>query len=121
MSNNQNENGSVKSEPTTIHVKVLKDEARDAFHAARKVEAYLPSNYVVVHVMRTADGESVGGNYWLVVVAGYDDTGWTAVDFVIPRLASGSYAAQIVENDSWLGAFFSKTKDHLRGQTESAA
>ena len=121
MSNNQNENGREMSEPTTIHVQVRKHEAPDAFHAVSKVEAYLPSNYAVVHVMRTADGESVGGDYWLVVVAGYDSAGWTAVDYVIPRLASGLYAARIVENDSWLGAFFTKTKDHLRGQTEGAA
>jgi len=48
------------------------------------IRRYLPSNY-------TADCD--GGNIW---IHGTDSAGWTLTDYVIPRLASGLYAAREV-------------------------
>ena len=57
------------------------------------VEAYLPSNFKVIsHTPKS--GDDMGGT---CLVAGRDDHGWTAEGYVIPRLASGLYAAQLVD------------------------
>jgi len=55
--------------------------------SAEAVAAYLPSNYQVVGY--TADGA--------VLVYGHDNAGWTADDYVIPRLASGLYSAKRID------------------------
>ena len=52
---------------------------------ARQVEAYLPSNYIVV---RPVTG--------LRVISGRDNAGWTLDGYVIPRLASGLIIAEEV-------------------------
>lgn len=51
----------------------------------RYLEAYLPDNYFVAY--QTPDG---------YLVKGSDHAGWTARDYVIPRLGSGGMGAQIV-------------------------
>lgn len=48
-----------------------------------KIAVYLPDNYEVIGA--TEDG---------VIIGGEDSHGWTADDYVIPRLASGLWAAQ---------------------------
>lgn len=58
--------------------------------ACERVAAYLPQNYAVGEAWITGSGDVI------VTVAGDDHAGWTAVDYVIPRLASGSYAATVV-------------------------
>lgn len=53
------------------------------------VAAYLPANFTTVDLPgMTDDG--------VIMVAGYDSAGWTARDYVIPRLASGLHFARIV-------------------------
>jgi hypothetical protein len=54
-----------------------------------QVESYLPSNYEVAEI--TDD---------YVIVKGEDFLGWTAEDYVIPRLFSGLYRAEIIEDDN---------------------
>jgi hypothetical protein len=52
-----------------------------------RVAPYLPGNYRVV-----------GSHHGRVLIAGEDTAGWTLHDYVIPRLASGLYAAvELVE------------------------
>jgi hypothetical protein len=50
-----------------------------------RVAAYLPDNYVVVGVDDNSN----------VIVIGRDKLGWTAKDYVVPRLASGLMFAKI--------------------------
>lgn len=52
----------------------------------KRVEAYLPDNYIAL--VESEEGE--------VLVIGYDHAGWTAEDYVIPRLASGLMFAEVV-------------------------
>ena len=60
--------------------------ARDA----DQVTAYLPGNYQVTGTRTDDRGRLV------VQVEGQDRAGWTAADYVIPRLASGLLWAQEV-------------------------
>jgi hypothetical protein len=64
-----------------LYVDVLKTEDGEA--KAKRVAQYLPDNYSVTKV---SDFGSRGGE---IVIAGVDRQGWTAVDYVIPRLATG--------------------------------
>ncbi len=59
--------------------------------ASRRVAAYLPANYEVDRAWVSGSGDVI------VTVEGSDSLGWTAEGYVIPRLASGWYAAKIVE------------------------
>lgn len=52
-----------------------------------EVEAYLPSNYIVIHEYESADSRLYPTKF---VIAGRDNAGWTLDDYVIPRLGSGS-------------------------------
>ncbi len=54
-----------------------------------QVESYLPSNYTVAEVY---------DDY--IIVEGEDYAGFTARDYVIPRLFSGLYGAEIIEDDN---------------------
>lgn len=54
----------------------------------KQVDRYLPANYAITGY----DAE----NNWLWV-EGEDHAGWTAEDYVIPRLASGLIWAAVVE------------------------
>lgn len=53
---------------------------------ARRVAAYLPSNYSIVD----------GDDNKFVVIVGMDSMGWTAEDYVIPRLGSGCMVGKVV-------------------------
>ena len=76
---------------TTIHVRLRSWDARDVVAAATKISRYLPSNYGVTEVLPAAD------DGFLVIVQGYDNAGWTAEGYIVPRLASGLYPATIME------------------------
>lgn len=66
--------------------------ARAAFRpTVEEVQAYLPSNY---HVLHSQTSESA------IYIAGQDSAGWTLDDYVIPRLASGLICAREVEQPS---------------------
>ena len=69
-----------------IHVAVAKHESFDDKRKA--VEHYLPRNYTV--------DRSSHGYPEVVVVTGTDQAGWTAKDYVVPRLASGMHFAEII-------------------------
>ena len=53
---------------------------------AERVAAYLPANYEVV----------AQDNLDIVRIVGMDRMGWTAEDYVIPRLMSGLITSQLV-------------------------
>lgn len=55
---------------------------------AETVARYLPSNY-------TVNSTDVGPGR--VLISGVDSAGWTLDDYVLPRLASGLYAAREVD------------------------
>lgn len=57
----------------------------------RAIAAYLPSNYTIVGPVKDAQGYNVA-----TVVSGQDVAGWTAEDYVIPRLGSGLFGASIL-------------------------
>lgn len=56
-----------------------------------QVEAYLPANYHLIPstLTHTPDGK------WRVGIEGEDVAGWTLEGYVIPRLASGLYTADV--------------------------
>ena len=54
------------------------------------VEAYLPRNYRVVG----PTAAPYGGKVEAFLIEGADSAGWTADDYVIPRLGSGSIGAE---------------------------
>lgn len=54
-----------------------------------QVESYLPSNYTVAEV---------GEDY--IVVEGEDYAGFTATDYVMPRLNSGLYWTTIIQEEN---------------------
>ena len=58
-------------------------------HAAR-IAAYLPLNYAVIPPSLREIGAPT-----VVRIAGVDRAGWTADDYVIPRLASGLIACSV--------------------------
>ena len=76
---------------TTVHVTLRSSDARDAIAAGMKIGQYLPSSYAVTEVLPAANGG------FLVVVQGYDQAGFTAEGYIIPRLASGLYPAKVME------------------------
>lgn len=78
------------SEPTTLEVTVRSwDCDSTPEKASQRVAAYLPANYEVDRAWVTGSGDVI------VVVKGVDHLGWTAAGYVIPRLASGLYAAEV--------------------------
>lgn len=85
-------------------------------HTLREqIEAYLPSNYWVEAVL---DDDTV-------LVLGEDVAGWTADDYVIPRLASGLYVAKHVTGprmteDEAMAFFDSRHEDKVRRGIEGA-
>jgi len=80
---------------TTIIVKVSRHDAqgKTGVEVARRVDAYLPANYAVAYSGPNPDGSVT------VTVKGIDSAGWTAEGYVIPRLASGLYAAEVVKDE----------------------
>ena len=80
---------------TTIIVKVSRHDAegKTVGDAARRVDAYLPANYAIAYAGPNPDGSVT------VTVTGTDYRGWTAEDYVIPRLASGLYTAEVVKDE----------------------
>ena len=78
---------------TTIHVRMqthMTAAGRD--YTLRRILALLPENYTFAGTAPHAEDGSV-----TVIVKGTDIAGWTAADYVVPRLASGGYAAEIEE------------------------
>ena len=58
-----------------------------------KPEAYMPSNYAVLHT-----GEHPDNPKWrAAVIGGYDSAGWTLDAYVLPRLASGGMHGQEID------------------------
>ena len=81
---------------TTIRVRIAQTHltAVGRIASLRRVVALLPENYTFAghaHLVHHADGSVT------VIVKGTDIAGWTAADYVVPRLASGGYAAEIEE------------------------
>lgn len=70
------------------HLSVNVPATDDVEATAERVAQYLPTNYEVVGTETWKDGGQV-------LVKGTDVAGWTAVDYVIPRLASGLLTAQV--------------------------
>ena len=60
-------------------------------HAAR-IAAYLPLNYAVIPPSLREIGPPT-----VVRIAGVDRAGWTADEYVIPRLASGLIACRVAD------------------------
>jgi hypothetical protein len=62
----------------------------------REAEAYLPSNYRIIH--ESADEPSFSGRERsLFVIEGEDDAGWTLDSYVIPRYASGLIGCEEID------------------------
>ena len=57
--------------------------------SVEQAAAYLPDNYEVVTA--TPNGS--------VIITGIDNAGWTLDDYVLPRLASGSYFGEEIPAD----------------------
>ena len=81
----------------TIHVKVRATDASSfdrlvSYAVLEKIGRYLPRNYYIAGV---ADEVNEFGDS-IVVINGHDDAGWTAEDYVVPRLQSGLWAAEVV-------------------------
>jgi len=75
----------------TLEVTVRSWDCDSTPHVAKdRIARYLPDNYVVDRAWCTGSGDVI------VVVTGEDHAGWTAEDYVIPRLASGLYVAKEV-------------------------
>lgn len=55
-----------------------------------EVEQYLPKNYRVIQVSPAGSVRPCS-----MIVAGYDNAGWTATEYVIPRLSSGLIPAAL--------------------------
>ena len=71
-----------------LHIAVDVPDNEEVEVTAERVARYLPGNYEVVD---TGDAGWDGQ----VLVKGTDVAGWTAVDYVIPRLASGLLTATV--------------------------
>lgn len=71
-----------------LHIAVDVPATEDVEVTAERVERFLPGNYEVVGTETYRDGSQV-------LVKGTDVAGWTAVDYVIPRLASGLLTATV--------------------------
>jgi hypothetical protein len=74
----------------TIHVKVPKADSGDVPRFVHRLEAYLPEAYKVAHVSDNEFGQQI------IVVTGHDRAGWTAEEYVLPRLQSGLIWAEII-------------------------
>ena len=70
------------------HIAVDVPATEDVAVTAERVERFLPGNYEVVSTETYRDGSQV-------LVKGTDVAGWTAADYVIPRLASGLLTAEV--------------------------
>ena len=70
------------------HITVDVPATEDVEVTAERVERFLPGNYEVV-------GHETYRTRSVVFVKGTDVAGWTAVDYVIPRLASGLLTATV--------------------------
>lgn len=79
-----------------IDVKVsrLDSEGRSLEGLQRRIEGYLPSNYAVTYIGWNQD-RSVSA-----VVKGHDRGGWTAEGYVVPRLLTGLYGAEVVSDSA---------------------
>lgn len=71
---------------STIKLQVRADSVGWGDDPEKVIEQYLPRGY---RVTGTVDG--------FVQIEGEDFAGWTAQDYVIPRLASGMIYATVVE------------------------
>ena len=71
-----------------LHITVDVPDTDDVEATAERVAQYLPANYEVVST-------ETWGSDSQVLVRGTDVAGWTAVDYVIPRLASGLLTAEV--------------------------
>ena len=63
-----------------------------------RVAAFLPSNYTVSRWKWAEDEDEVRA--WgaaVIIVVGEDYAGWTAEDYVLPRLASGLLFGKVVD------------------------
>ena len=56
-----------------------------------RITAFLPANYDTVGVGTDYDGRDY------ILIAGFDNAGWTMGDYVLPRLASGLWFGTEVE------------------------
>ena len=70
------------------HIAVDVPATEDVAVTAERVERFLPGNYEVVSTETYRNGSQV-------LVKGTDVAGWTAADYVIPRLASGLLTAEV--------------------------
>ena len=70
------------------HIAVDVPATEDVEVTAERVAQYLPANYEVVTTETWKDGGQV-------LVKGTDVAGWTAADYVLPRLASGLLTATV--------------------------
>jgi hypothetical protein len=64
-----------------------------------KIARYLPGNYDIVGQVDVWSGEERLLDGPMVVVAGYDNAGWTLDGYVRPRLQSGLIASQEIGLD----------------------
>lgn len=73
-------------------IEVLKPRAGGVLRAPTwdTIASYLPRNYAIAY--ETDDA---------FIVSGRDDAGWTAEEYVIPRLASGLHVAQLRPEQEW--------------------
>ena len=71
-----------------LHITVDVPDTDDVEATAERVAQYLPANYEVVST-------ETWGSDSQVLVRGTDVAGWTAADYVIPRLASGLLTAEV--------------------------
>jgi hypothetical protein len=71
-----------------LHIAVDVPDTDDVEVTAERVAQYLPANYEVVTTETWKDGGQV-------LVKGTDVAGWTATDYVLPRLASGLLTATV--------------------------
>lgn len=70
---------------TTILIPIPRTEEATSF--VDRVARYLPDNYEVTGILPVDPGAYGEGPS--VIVTGEDYAGWTAEDYVLPRLASG--------------------------------
>jgi len=56
-----------------------------------RIERYLPGNYQVVGNGKDIDGRD------FVLIEGEDNAGWTMDDYVLPRLASGLWFGEEID------------------------
>lgn len=74
-----------------VHVLVTSNMYEEG-RTENQIAAYLPKEY---HVSHTLSNVNDFGDVE-VVIHGHDFAGWTAEDYVVPRLQSGLWAAKVV-------------------------